>query len=309
MVGTEAGRLGAVWSHILLCEALAEERPAHFIDESARPALESLEMDEARLFGIGHVLRAAVTSMELGSTGFLEAFAAANELVDSLSYPRPSLQAMLVCPGAGTRFLVHVRNEEDARLMMGLARRAGHSQRCLCLRVDSEDPMQAIIAGRARDPMVSRMVYLGSLDADAPNAYSRLDALSARDGDGEMAWLEAPFRDESQRDALLARVEHARHGGLAPTMWWVGELRLQRPFPGIFGRRLHAGCLLLATGLRGSTREWLTAMSHRLRDAYRDARLPDGSRGDLTFTLAGSAGPDRGLDYPAYQRARRGLLS
>lgn len=309
MVGTEAGRLGAVWSHILLCEALAEERPAQFIDESARPALESLAMDEARLFGIGHVLRAAVTSTELGSTGFVEAFAAANELVNALSYPQPSLQAMLISPSAGTRFLVHVRHEEDARLMMGLARRAGHSQRCLCLRVDSDDPMQAILASRARDPMVSRMVYLGSLDADVTDTYTCLEALGARDGDGEMAWLEAPFRDESQRDALLAQVEHARLCGLAHTTWWVGELRLRHPFPGIFGHRLRTGCLLLATGLRGSTRQWLTTMSHRLSDAYRDTRLPDGSRGDLTFSLAGGAGPDRGLDHPVYQRTRPGLLS
>lgn len=309
MVGTEAGRLGAVWSHMLLCEALAEERPAQFIDESARPGLESLEMDEARMFGIGHVLRVAATSTELGSTGFLEAFASANEMVNALSYPQPSLQAMLVSPSSGTRFLVHVRHDEDARRMMGLARRAGHSQRCLCLRVDSDDPMQAILAGRARDPMASRMVYLGSLDPEAAEAHACLQALSARDDDGEMAWLEAPFSDDSQRDALLAQVEDARLGGHSHTPWWVGELRLRRPFPGIFGHRLHTGCLLLATGLRGSTREWLTAISQRLSDAYRDTRLPDGSRGDLAFCLVGGAGPDRGLDYPAYQRARPGLHS
>jgi hypothetical protein len=306
MVGTEAGRLGAVWSHVLLCEALAEERPSQFIDESERLPLEPLEMDELRLFGIGRVLRAAVTAPELTGAGFMDAFAGANELAPGLSYPQPCLQAMLVSQGAGTRFLVHVPDEQSARIVMSLARRIGHGQRCLCVQADSEDPLQEILASKARDPVRSSMMYLGTLGEDGQDADGCLDTLCERDGDGGMAWLEAPFRDAPSRDALVARIDAARARCLPETPWWIGELRLRHPFPGIFGSRVHAGCIVVATGLQRSTREWLTAMSIRLSDAYRDARLPDGRRGDLSFCLLADS-PGDGPGHAAFRRARPGL--
>lgn len=311
MVGTEAGRLGAVWSHLLLCEAIAEERPAQFIDESGRPPLEAFEMDEMRLFGIGRVLRAALTAPELASAGFMDAFAGANELAPVLSYPQPCLQAMLVTPGGGMEFLVHVRDEAGAQRMMSLARRVGHGQRCLCVQVDSEDPMQAILADRARDRMGSRMVYLGCLQREGGDASDGIGALGARDGAGEIAWLEAPYRDDHERSRLLARLDAMRDHSRPVAPWWIGELRLRHPFPGAFGPQVCAGCLVVATGLQGATREWLTAMSTRLCDSYRDARLPDGSRGDISFAVAegGPPGWPPEPDRPAYRRSRPGLQS
>jgi hypothetical protein len=215
---------------------------------------------------------------------------------------------MLVSQGAGTQFLVHVSDEQSARIVMSLARRIGHGQRCLCVQADSDDPLQEILASRARDPLRSRMVYLGTLGEDEQDADGCLDALCERDGAGEIAWLEAPFRDAPGRDDLLGRIDEARARCLPETPWWIGELRLQHPFPGVFGSRVYAGCLVVATGLQPSTQEWLTAMSTRLSDVYRDTRLPDGSRGDVSFSLVTDmpAG-DRG--QPAYRRSRPGAAN
>lgn len=301
MVGTDAGRLGAVWSHLLLCEAIAEERPARFIDESARLPLSPLVMDEPRLFGIGRLLRAATTVPELNATGFMDAFAGANELAPALSYPQPILQAMLVSQGAGTQFLAYVRDETSSRFVMALARRIGHGQRCLCVQTELDDPMQELLARKARETQHARMAYLGSLAEPDKDPERRLETLCNRDDDGEMVWLEAPFRDGEARTHLLARIEATRKRARGGASWWIAELRGGPARAAGSGINAHSGCLLVATGLQESTRSWLTCVSRRLSEACCDTRLPDGS-GDVQFSVLRDGPPAGVTDGPAYRR-------
>ena len=278
MANRHFGKLSDVWKHAALAEVLEREPPRRYAETHAGSGAYPIVSDGERQFGILRFLEVAAGSEVLARSRY--SAVAASWLNGHGLYPGSALLAMTML-GDGSSYLLCDLDPGSAADLRRWARELS-LHRC---EVAQADGMAAVAAWLDRQAGEPGLVHIDPFDPDArgPGGYSAFD-LAARvassgtplvywygyDQSGEQAW--AYTRLTAQTRAPL----------------WCGDVMVTGTIrtTGDLGRATTPGTgfgVILAN-LQAGRAGACTAVGNALADAYAGALLPDGSRGNLTFT-------------------------
>jgi 23S rRNA A2030 N6-methylase RlmJ len=282
MANRHFGKLSDVWKHAALAEVLEREPPQRYAETHAGSGAYPIVHDGERQFGILRFLRVAAGSEVLASSRYRAI--AASWLNGHGLYPGSALLAMTALGDASSYLLCDLDPGSAADLRRWAQELSLH--RC---EVAQADGMAAVAAWLDRRTGEPGLVHIDPFDPDArgPAGYSAFDVAArvASSGTPLVYWY---GYDQPSEQAWA----YTRLTAQTRTPLWCGDVMVTGTSrtAGDLGRATTPGTgfgVILAN-LQAGTVGACAALGNALADAYADALLPDGSRGNLSFTASGN---------------------
>ena len=278
MANRHFGKLSDVWKHAALAEVLEREAPLRYAETHAGSGAYPIVHDGERQFGILRFLDVAARFEVLARSRYRAAAAAC--LSDRSLYPGSALLAMTVLGDASSYLLCDLDSGSAADL-----RRWARGLSLHGCEVAEADGMMAVAAWLDRPAGKPGLVHIDPFDPDArgPGGCSALElaARVADSGTGLVYWY---GYDRPGEQAWA----YTRLTALTCAPLWCGDVMVTGTSgtAGDLGRATTPGTgfgVILAN-VQAGTVSACTAVGNALANAYAGALLPDGSRGNLTFT-------------------------
>ena len=289
MANRHFGKLSDVWKHAALVEVLEREPPGWYAETHAGSGAYAVVHDREREFGILRFLEVAPRFAVLARSRY-RAIAASYVNGDRDLYPGSALLAMTMLGDAASYLLCDLDRESVTDLCRW-SRELG-LRSCEVAETDGLAAVAARLDGEARG---TGLVHVDPFDPDArgPGGYTALE-LAARVADSGTRLVYWYGYDEPGEQAWA----HKKLATLTRAPLWCGDVLVTGAsnVPGDLGRATTPGTgfgVILAN-LRAGTSGACAALGNALCDAYADAVLPDGSRGNLAFTSSTAAGGQAG---------------
>jgi len=279
MANRHFGKLSDVWKHAALGEVLEREPPRRYAETHAGSGAYPIVYDEERQFGILRFLNMATGSEVLARCRYRAV--AASWLAGHGVYPGSALLAMTVLGDASSYLLCDLDPGSSADL-----RRWARALSLHGCEVAEVDGMAAVAAWLDRDAGTPGLVHIDPFDPDAraPGGYSALELAAhvASSGTPLVYWY---GYDQPSEQAWA----YTRLAGQTYAPLWCGDVVVTgtSSTAGDLGRATTPGTgfgVILAN-LQAHTVDACMAVGNALAEAYADAVLPDGSRGNLDFTI------------------------
>ena len=281
MANRHFGNLADVWKHVVLVEVLEREPPGWYAETHAGSGAYAVVHDGEREFGVLRFLEVAPRYTALARSRY-RAITAAYVGRDPGLYPGSALLAMTVLGDASSYLLCDLDRESMTDLRRWSRELGLHS--CEVAEADGMTAVAARLDSAARGP---RLVHIDPFDPDArgPGGYSALE-LAARVADSGARLVYWYGYDEPGEQAWA----HKKLATLTRAPLWCGDVLVTGPSsaPGDLGRATTPGTgfgVILAN-LRAGTVSACAALGNALSEAYADAIFPDGSLGNLVFTIS-----------------------
>ena len=283
MVNHHFGNIGDVWKHLALAEILAIERPSRYWESHAGSATYPMDDNPQRTYGIRHFMQAAPRLRSLAASRFFAHITTLNKGAQLLHYPGSAFLAMSEL-GASCSYMLcdsdadSVQDLRDASRRLGLdgqvdARQAdGMTEIHNALTsVSAENEVMAHI-----DPFKPREPGPGGLSA-VEVAGELIDAgigiidWYGYDGPGQRAWAYDELSD-GRRNVWCGDVMVTSD---------QGDVRDDGDFGA--GTTPGTGCGIVCANLSREAIDACERLGEEMATAYEDARLPDGTNGQLNF--------------------------
>ncbi len=278
MANMHFGKLSDVWKHAALAEVLDRQPPQRYAETHAGSGAYPIVHDTERQFGVLRFLDVAAGSEVLARSRYRAA--AASWLDGRGLYPGSALLAMTVLGDASSYLLCDL----DPGSAADLRHWASELSIDDC-EVAQSDGMAAVAAWLDRHAGKTGLAHIDPFDPDerGPSGWSAFE-LAARVADSGTALVYWYGYDEpGERAWAWSRLAAQTRAPL-----WCGDVMVTGTSraPGDLGRATTPGTgfgVVLAN-VEPSTVSACTAVGDALADAYADVLLPDGSRGNLSFT-------------------------
>lgn len=285
MANRHFGKLADVWKHAALAEVLAREPPLRYAETHAGSGAYPIVHDAERQFGILRFLDMAARSDVLGPSRYRAV--TAGWLNDRGLYPGSALLAMTVLGDACSYLLCDLDRGSAADL-----RRWARELSLPHCDVAETDGMTAVEAWLDQTPGQAGLVHIDPFDPDAraPGGLSALDlAVRVADSGNPLVYWYGYDQPTDQAWAWT------RLAGLTSAPLWCGDVMLTgiSSRPGDLGRAttVGTGFGIILANLRSGTLSACADIGSALADAYAGAVLPDGTPGNLIFTIKVMDGP------------------
>jgi 23S rRNA A2030 N6-methylase RlmJ len=292
MANRHYANIGDVWKHLLLAQMLHAEQPGRYWESHAGDAVYRLEPDPARDYGLLHFLRVGSEVPILKESVYYRLAARFVGNDPALYGGSPALSLSLLGETDTDFLFCDVEADSIMNIRMMSPKLGVPPER---LRLVHGDGLEALrTAARAARPedVAEALAFLDPVDpleacADHPRALELFAELS-RIGVQTLLWYGYGTEAEQQafHAALAAQLKQERLDPVTHNLW-IGEIRLMhvRGFeegfdPGVLG------CGLLCANLSSSSLTLGTQLGQALERIYAGVMLPNGQRGDLTFTHA-----------------------
>ena len=282
MANRHFGKLSDVWKHAALAAVLEREPPQRYAETHAGSGAYPIVHDAERQFGILRFLDVAARSEVLAGSRYRAV--AASWLDGRGLYPGSALLAMSVLGDASTYLLCDLDPGSAADLRRWARELSMHG-----CEVTETDGMAAVAAWLDRDAGKPGLVHVDPFDPDArgPGGYSALD-LAVRVAESGTTLVYWYGYDQPGEQAWA----YTRLTALTGAPLWCGDVLVAgtSTTPGDLGRATTPGTgfgVILAN-VQAGTVSACAATGNALADAYDAALLPDGSRGNLIFTVRAS---------------------
>ena len=278
MANPHFAKLGDVWKHLPLVEALRREPPAAYCETHAGAAWYPLTPSPERRYGIYAFLERAPGVPALASSRYLHRLRRLpTDAGAPQRYPGSATLAMMEL-GRGAEYVLADTDAASVDDLRGAAAALGLADRARCVEGDGMPSVQAFCEAHASPASV--LVHVDPFD---PHGVSRAGGVSAIE-------LAARLAERSVRVAYWYGLDHEDHsgwawrelGGAAPG--WSGELA----FPARFvyaGRDGMWGCGVVLLNLAGATCEAIAAQGRALAGALRG--LPEPGEPPVRFAERG----------------------
>ncbi len=278
MANRHFGKLSDVWKHAALAEVLERQPPQRYAETHAGSGAYPIVHDTERQFGILRFLDVAPRSEVLARSRYRAV--AASWLDGRGHYPGSALLAMTVLGDASSYLLCDLDPGSAADLRRWASELSIHD-----CEVAQADGMAAVASWLDRHAGQAGLVHIDPFDPDArgPAGYSAFELAGrvADSGTPLVYWY--GYDEHGQRAWAWPRMTAQTRAPL-----WCGDVMITgvSRTPGDLGRATTPGTgfgVVLAN-VQASTVSACTAVGHALADAYAGVLLPDGTRGNLSFT-------------------------
>jgi 23S rRNA (adenine2030-N6)-methyltransferase len=284
MASPHFGNLGDVWKHVVLCEALASERPLHYWETHAGSASYPLSHSPARDYGAYHLLEGGWRSSRLAQSAYFQELMHFSESEEApLSYPGSAFLAMRLLRD-GTDYVFCDVDGQSVGSLHEAARALGLSQQVHSATRDGVAAIQEMSHDYKGDP-ADVLVHVDPFDphdetAPGLSAVSLASELIAR-GFKLMFWYGYDFPEQRTWPwtAVTAPGESR----------WCGDLIVRSNLDGGSLAPMSdisplIGCGVLAANLQVSTTAALRSLGDELVSLYETSVNPHtGTSGALEF--------------------------